>query len=163
MLKVLLTASLLLLSTAALAQPYLFASAGTEQSSDVGVGYAFTRHFAGELAYFRSEDAGVRTSGGGFAALGSLPLGEKLSAFARLGLYSLTAKTSGSSAVADAVTGSPAIAATSTGHEWTTAFGVGAQYALHANFAVRLLAEQYSEQGAIERISRVALGGVLRF
>ena len=138
-------------------------------------GYAFNRYFALESGYFNLGKFGftadtlpagslrgdVKLQGANFDAVGSVPLGDKFSLFARAGVNYADAKDSfaGTGAVA-VIDPSP--------HKWAAnyKFGFGAEYDFTRFIGVRLEAERYRIDDAVGNKGDVDLytaGLVFRF
>jgi len=138
-------------------------------------GYAFNRYFALESGYFNLGRFGftadtlpagslrgdIKLQGANFDAVGSVPLGDKFSLFARAGVNYADAKDS------FAGTGSVAVLEPSP-HRWAAnyKFGLGAEYDFTRHVGMRLEAERYRIDDAVGNKGDIDLytaGLVFRF
>jgi OOP family OmpA-OmpF porin len=138
-------------------------------------GYDFNRYFALEGGYFNLGRFGftantlppgslrgdIKLQGANIDALGKLPLGEKFSLFARVGLNYAKAQ--------DSFSGSGAVSVIDPSPEKSSAnhkFGVGAQYDFTRSVGMRIEAERYRIDDAVGNkgdVDLFSVGLVFRF
>jgi len=138
-------------------------------------GYDFNRYFALEGGYFNLGQFGftahtvpagtlrgdIKLQGANIDLLGKLPVGEKFSLFARIGLNYAKAK--------DSFSGTGAVAVINPSPEKSSAnykFGVGAEYDFTRSFGMRIEAERYRIDDAVGNkgdIDLFSVGLVFRF
>jgi OmpA-OmpF porin, OOP family len=121
-------------------------------------GYEFNRYFSLEMGYFNlgkfgftadTSPAGslrgdIKLQGANFDALGSVPLGDRFSLFARAGLNYADAK--------DSFVGTGSVVATDASpRKWAAnyKFGLGAEYDFTRSFGMRIEAERYRIDDAV--------------
>lgn len=153
----------------------LFDSAGLEvvdttttlDDSDTGFGlvggYQLNDHFAIEAAYVDLGAAGSRhaatvtdgveqsdadvvfqssSDGAVVSGLGILPIGERFSVFGRVGISFMSA-----SGTARITSGGASQRVSQSSQQTDLTFGVGAEYSLSKNFAIRLAWDRYTDVG----------------
>jgi len=97
-------------------------------------GYTFNEYFAAEIAYtdFGSKDysnGNLKSSGARFSGVGSYPINEQFSVFARLGFASTTVDVT--------VASGPLAGSQSASHSDLT-YGIGGQFNINKQFGIRL-------------------------
>lgn len=152
--KTIIFAALILLSSAAAAQPYGaggLASArntagglhDTRTDLALGVGYKLG-HFAGEASCFGTHDCSV-------SALGALPIGAGFSAIGKIGLHRLKGSIQEDvPSVLEAGSSTPT-ARTASWSGWAGGIGLGAAYEITKAFSVRAMLEQTGSVGPLDR------------
>jgi OOP family OmpA-OmpF porin len=135
--------------------------------SDTGfgasVGYQVTEHFATELSYVDLGDATYSTNNGQaapgnesialeasaqglvFALVGSLPIGERFSVFARAGIALLESEGTATATVGDVTDSADDSTQRSNGM-----YGLGGEFAVNDRFGVRLFWDRYADVGSAE-------------
>jgi OOP family OmpA-OmpF porin len=139
----------------------------TLDDSDTGfgasIGYQVTEHFATELSYVDLGDATYRTNNGQaapadqaltleasaqglvFALVGSLPIGERFSVFARAGIALLE-----SEGTATASAGGVSDSASDSTQRSNGVYGLGGEFAVNDRVGVRLFWDRYADVGSAE-------------